>query len=571
MAGFISFGQVAGAFVDSLKSNVLLCALSFVLISAGVSNVSLYIFSPCCFNVTNGISLKSTSILTMTDLSDWHSQRRNDFTQLQGEKTSPGPSLSKSPSNQASADSSYEVLEQTPRRSNRRVKPIQEQCLTSTPVKASSLKILSNLTRQCSKVQKISVSKSLRKKSKPRQSLTKQSCISTNQSKHGSNTTKQHFKEQTQRFRPTLNLDSSSSGEQDESLPSSDLSIELSIHEEPQLQDSIQEEEDSQEEEDEDFPSFLIKTKSLSITEGGFVWYKLRKFPFWPAMVKSVNHKMKRASILLVDETLIRQQKRGFLVALKTLKPYECEEFNELICKAKEKYDVAIQWSVDLIEDYIMRKGVGSFSGSFLEYYSHNISHPVRRKYQANVEMLTFANDVVMEGSLPADDLEESLNEQEDNRKHLKRLLPDRTHAAHNRANEKLVQFIVKQGMVDKHLVAIMCGQQQSKWLQLFLSTRRRRVVNIYLEDDDQLDLVYKYLCELYTTTAQSDACFERIKSIHHVPFVLDVLLPEAIIHAIAGVDKISLLKAEEKYMTGRRITNRERQEFDMMIEQQKT
>lgn len=377
--------------------------------------------------------------------------------------------------------------------------------------------------------------------------------------------------EQTQRCRPRLNFDFSGSGEQDESLPSSDLSIELSLHEEPQPRDSFPEDDESQEEEEEDFPSFLMvkTTSSSSITKGGFVWYKLRKFPFWPALVKSVNHKMKRASIMVVDDKLI-QQKKGFLVALKTLKPYECEEFNELICKAKEKYDVDIQWSIELIEDYIMRKGIGSFSGSFLEYYAHDISYPVRRKYQANAERLTFANDVAMEGSLLADDLEDSFNElQEEDMKHLKRLLPDRTHAAHNRANEKLVHFIVKQGMVDQHLVAVMCGQQPSKWLRLFFTARNRRVVNIYLEDDEQLDQVYRYLSKIYTTTTETDTCLERLKSIDRVPFVLDVLLPEALIHAIAGVDNISLIKAEEKYLKGRRISNRERQEFDLMIEQQ--
>lgn len=299
------------------------------------------------------------------------------------------------------------------------------------------------------------------------------------------------------------------------------------------------------------------------------MWYKLRNFPFWPAMVKSVNHKIKRASIMVVDDKLI-QQKKGFLVALKTLKPYECQEFNELICKAKEKYEVAIQWSIDLIEDYIMRKGIGSFSGSFLEYYAHNISYPVRRKYQANAERLTFANDVVMDGSLTGDDTEDSINEQqEEDIKHLQRLLPDRTHAIHNRANEKLVHFIVKQGMVDQHLVAIMCGQQPSKWLRLFLTARRRRIVNIYLEDDEQLDQVYRYLSKLYTATAETDTCFEKVRTIDRVPFILDVLLPEAIIHAIAGVDNVCLNKAEEKYMQGRRISNRERQEFDLMIEQQ--
>lgn len=459
-----------------------------------------------------------------------------------------------------------------------------QQFVTSTPVNANSLEVLSRLNPCCpDKVKRTLDTEPSDKKSKPRNRKRSQkperfikrqaknkSNSSHSQSNHGSKTIMQaeeHFAVFTQRCRPRLNLDSSSSFEQDKSLPSSDLSIELSFCEEPGPCVSIQEEEES--EEDEDLPSFLMVNTKSSITKGGFVWYKLRNFPFWPAMVKSVNHKIKRASIMVVDDKLI-QKKKGFFVPLKTLKPYECEEFNELICKAKEKYDVAIQWSIDLIEDYIMRKGIGSFSGSFLEYCAHNISYPVRRKYQANAERLTFANDVVMEGSLTHDDIEDRIHEQqEEDNKHLKRLLPDRTHAAHNRANEKLVQFIVKQGMVDQHLVAVMCGQQPSKWLRLFLTARRRRIVNIYLEDDEQLDQVYRYLSKLYTTAAETDTCFEKVKTTDRVPFILDVLLPEAIIHAIAGVDNVSLKKAEEKYMQGRRISNRERQEFDLMIEQQ--
>lgn len=523
----------------------------------------------------------------MTDKLGWNSKRRKSIIRPQRENTSPGASLSitKSPSNLLSTDSDHEQLECTLRRSTRKIKLVEEQCVTSTPVKTNSLEGLSRFTQQCSdESQRISDTESSGNKSarnrrrsqKPRQLLKRQTCIKSNssqsQSKHAGKTkreAKEHLTEETQRCRPRLNLDKSSFGEQDDSLTSSDLSIELSLHEEPQPHNSFQEDEESQEDE-EDLPSFLmVDTKSSSITKGGFVWYKLRNFPFWPAMVRSVNHKKKRASIMFVEDKLI-QQKKGFKVALKTLKPYECEEFKELICKAKEKYDVLIQWSVDLIEDYIMRKGIGSFSGSFLEYYAHNISYPVRRKYQASAERLTFANDIVMEESLLDDDLEDSCNEQqEEEMKHLKRLLPDRTHAAHNRANEKLVQFIVKQGMVDQHLVAVMCGQQPSKWLRLFFNVRRRRMVNIYLEDDKQLDQVYWHLSKLYTTTAETDSCSEKVKSIDRVPFVLDVLLPEAIIHAIAGVDNISLTKAEEKYLKGRCISNRERQEFDLMIEQQ--
>lgn len=60
----------------------------------------------------------------------------------------------------------------------------------------------------------------------------------------------------------------------------------------------------------------------------------------------------------------------------------------------------------------------------------------------------------------PCDDhKEDSFSEQQEEvSKTSKRLLPDRTHAAHNRANEKLVHFIVKQRMVEGRLLVWFNG-----------------------------------------------------------------------------------------------------------------
>ncbi|XP_037310531.2 PWWP domain-containing DNA repair factor 3B [Pungitius pungitius] len=370
------------------------------------------------------------------------------------------------------------------------------------------------------------------------------------------------------RSRPRFELEKLDVSSHDGSLLSSDLSIELSHHEEQPPSLSSQEDEGSEEDE---LPSFLMQVdkKPPSIAQGVFVWHKIRNHPFWPALVKSVNSKQKKASIMFIDEREIHK-KKGFTVALKTLKPFDCEEANELQCKAKEKYDTAIDWALELITDYRIRIACGSFSGSFLEYFAHDMSYPVRRKYpKAASERLTIGSDAEMEAR-DDDHAEDRCSEQhEDVSRSSKRLLPDRTHAAHNRANEKLVHFIVKQRMVDQRLLAVISGQQQSRWLRSFLSASRRRVVNIYLEDDQQLDQVYWYLNELYATARTSAPLLAKMKSMERVPFVLDVLLPEAIIYAIAGVDNVTVKKAEEKYLKGRCISNRERQEFDLMIEQQ--
>lgn len=72
---------------------------------------------------------------------------------------------------------------------------------------------------------------------------------------------------------------------------------------------------------------------------------------------------------------------------------------------------------------------------------------------QAASERLTITSDSVLE-ELGDDHKEDSFSEQQGEvSRSSKRLLPDRTHAAHNRANEKLVHFIVKQRMVEGHLL----------------------------------------------------------------------------------------------------------------------
>ncbi|XP_069030290.1 PWWP domain-containing DNA repair factor 3A-like isoform X1 [Embiotoca jacksoni] len=368
--------------------------------------------------------------------------------------------------------------------------------------------------------------------------------------------------------RPRFELEQSDAAEQEESLRSSDLSIELSHYEEELPSFSLQEDEESDEDEEE-LPSFSMQVdkKPSSITEGVFVWCKFRNEPFWPALVKSVNRRQKKASIKFVDHSIV-QKKNGFTVALKSLKPFDCEEADELMCKAKEKYEKVIAWSLELITDYRFRIACGSFSGSFIEYLAHDMSNPVRRMYpQAASERLTIASESMMEE--PCDGQKEgSFSEQQKEfRRRSKRLLPDRTHAALNRANEKLVDFIVKQHMVEKHLLAVIRGQQQSRWLRYFTSANRRRIVKLYLEDDQQMDRVYCYLNELYATAVATTPRLAELKSVECVSFVLDVLLPEAIIHAIAGVDNISVKKAEEKYLKGRCLSNRERQELHMMVE----
>ncbi|XP_034384175.1 PWWP domain-containing DNA repair factor 3A isoform X2 [Cyclopterus lumpus] len=552
---------------------------------------------------------------TRTTMKGVRKTRKKQPTKTPGEKVASGSVSSQATENANAVPGSdvatvslltVGIFPSPPKRGRRRMGQTQEAHLTSTPVHSSSTDVLCSISKSpteakqveleytelitqlktsevdspCSQSNQIKTQSRRRgaNASQPRQVCKRlikeqaQTCSPTNgpaakcrrgrpQKVEKGDLQKDTTTQISKRSRPRFELEKLDAATQD-------LSIELSHHEEPLPSLSFQEDEGSEEDE---LPSFLMQVdkKPTSITGGVFVWHKFRNHPFWPALVKSVNRKQKKASIMFIDDPMIHK-KKGFTVALKTLKPFDCEEANELRCKAKEKYDAAIEWSWDLITDYRIRIACGSFSGSFIEYFAHDMSYPVRRTYpQAASERLNITSDTMME-ALCGGHKEDSLSEQhEEVGRSSKRLLPDRSHAAHNRANEKLVNFIVKQRMVDGRLLAVIRGQQQSRWLRSFRSASRRRVVNIYLEDDQQLDQVYWYLNELYATAGATAPLLAEIKSMERVPFVLDVLLPEAIIYAIAGVDNVTVKKAEEKYLKGRCISNRERQEFDLMIDRQ--
>ncbi|NWW25620.1 MUM1 protein, partial [Falcunculus frontatus] len=309
-----------------------------------------------------------------------------------------------------------------------------------------------------------------------------------------------------------------------------------------------------QEEENQD-PSHLAGNKAPDseedeepkfFEEGMLVWCKLRRYPYWPAVVKAVKRKHRRACVLFIDGTT-NEKKKGFSVSLKSLKHFDCEEKQELIERAKENYSREIEWCLQLILDYRIRVGCHSFTGSFLEYFAADISYPVRKEGYQSVVQMAFPN-AEEEG---AGESSSDTSPQKPPRK----LLPDRTRAARDRENKKLVEFIVKTKGAEEHLLGILKSGKQSRWLKKFLnSSRYMTCVETYLEDEEQLDLVVGYLKEVYR---EMDT-----KNLHQIlgdgiRFISDVLLPEAIICAIAAVDDIDYEKAEEKYIKGPPVSKR--------------
>ncbi|XP_025052193.1 PWWP domain-containing protein MUM1 isoform X3 [Alligator sinensis] len=309
-----------------------------------------------------------------------------------------------------------------------------------------------------------------------------------------------------------------------------------------------------------ELPDFQEDEEPSSIEPGMLVWCKLRRYPYWPAVVKRVSRKPKKANVLLIEGNVNFKNPKGFSTHLRNLKHFDCEEKQKLIDQAKEDYSHEVEWCIELISDYRIRVGCHSFTGSFLEYLADDISYPVRKEVNRGIVQMTFPH-------VAEEDLEESVLETPSD-KPSKKVLPDRMRAARDKANEKIVEFIVKTKGAEEHLQAILKSQKQSRWLKEFLnSSHYVTCVETYLEDEGQLDLVVNYLKKVYHET---DARNLDLVNGDRIKFILDVLLPEAVIFAISAVDDIDYKKAEEKYIKGPSVSKREREIFDEEILEQK-
>ncbi|XP_013360746.1 PREDICTED: PWWP domain-containing protein MUM1 [Chinchilla lanigera] len=312
-----------------------------------------------------------------------------------------------------------------------------------------------------------------------------------------------------------------------------------------------------EEDDDEEPPRILFYHEPRSFEVGMLVWLKYQKYPFWPAVVKSVKRREKKASVLFIERDM-NPKGRGITVSLKRLKHFDCKEKQALLDKAREDFDQAIGCCVSLITDYRVRLGCGSFAGSFLEYFAADISYPVRKSIQQDAEGTRFPQlsggdpkepegDSPLGWSLPC-----------------RKVLPDRSRAARDRANQKLVEYIVKARGAESHLHAILKNGKPSRWLKMFLgSGQYATCMETYLEDEEQLDRVVKYLQGVY-----QDMDGDRLAraSGDRIRFILDVLLPEAIICAISAVDAVDYKTAEEKYLKGPSLGYREKQIFDNQV-----
>ncbi|KAK2892488.1 hypothetical protein Q8A67_012476 [Cirrhinus molitorella] len=111
-------------------------------------------------------------------------------------------------------------------------------------------------------------------------------------------------------------------------------------------------------------------------------------------------------------------------------------------------------------------------------------------------------------------------------------------------------------------LMSIISGQKKSKWLDTFSKCSVKTVpVQVYIDNQEQVDAIYSHLSSILDSTPMHMHS-DKVK------FIMDVLFPESIICALAFVENLSILEAEEKFLRGPVIDLSEREHFDRRIEQ---
>ena len=303
--------------------------------------------------------------------------------------------------------------------------------------------------------------------------------------------------------------------------------------------------------------SMAFPEELCPIERGMLVWFKFQNNPFWPAMVKSVSPTEQTARVLLIEANM-HCEKSGIQVPLQRLKHLDYNGKEKLMKRASKVYGESVNWCFSLISNY--REGFvsGSFVGSFLDYYAADVTYPMRKAIQEGDLQMDFPK-------VNYSDLEDS--EEETSvalKRHCKRILPDWMRAAWDRANQKLVDFIMKRKGADPHLLDIVKGRKESRWLESFLNSQRYVVpIETYLEDDDQLDVVVSHLREIYKHINKKALALRRDDP---VSFFLEVLLPEAIICSTTALDGLDYKEAEAKYLQGPPVHSQEEELFDKKI-----
>ncbi|XP_067131259.1 putative leucine-rich repeat-containing protein DDB_G0290503 [Centruroides vittatus] len=340
---------------------------------------------------------------------------------------------------------------------------------------------------------------------------------------------------------------------------------------------NLDKEENSDSDLDDLPPAFDTPSKKkFGFTDDDVVWVEWKNL-HWPALVRKIYMKQKKASIMFIDSP--SSKKPGIRVPIKKISTFDNAERNkkflsagrvtshaDTLVKAVQKAEdflrkrclgvniTAAQFfgNLDDIPDYI--SDVGSSTGTPSEPDSsareRHLSEVSSSRSISPALRLTQEEQAKDTESLPGESNEgsdpEALARRKERRKH---------------QNAKLLQCI-KAGKIETHLLGVYRSTIPSERHKLFhsnVASERNKLKHVSwfgpIDDEEQQEEIYDYCLQLFKSSCEYKDTFDV------VAYMFEVWVPEAIVRAIARVRRVKMNQAENIFSRGVNWSKAEKEE----------
>ncbi|CAH1796025.1 unnamed protein product [Owenia fusiformis] len=329
---------------------------------------------------------------------------------------------------------------------------------------------------------------------------------------------------------------------------------------------------------DSDLVPFSPSKSDISrpvIAKGDLVWVKVKKVPFWPAVVKNVYKKGKRISLAFIGYEKPERYRVNY--NKQKVIPYfdvKEEQFNEFKEEAlKSHWGSDFENCLNLVEDFVRRRGLGEETRSTLEFFytdmeesdpSSDEGRELTPERQPSESRLAESGDSEEEGETEEKAAESTPTLSQ------KALI---SQSIRTKSGQKLVDFIKTDTRVKDRLMNIKQGKIESQLHQEFsapeVKKRSKILAGIGPLQEHQVEDVVMFLMEMYPKPPNKSMVCDMNTDI--MSYIQSVWYPEAVVFALTKMRGLSYSKAWERFYQGDKQTKEELEvESQILVESAK-
>lgn len=319
---------------------------------------------------------------------------------------------------------------------------------------------------------------------------------------------------------------------------------------------------------DDDLPQMTLDSGVTGpVCVGDLVWLKSRYFPFWPAIVKHVykqKGRVRKITCCFISEciessdrgkpyTTLCHKNNVLPFSIDPLQHSRLKELGMQSMYASEFY-LAVKKAEDFICQWAVEKTVTSLEffadeiGSTSTGLNGDAASPEEEVSMEDHGSPSLTEDHVSDGSISGSEAREESTMSDAQRKRIDR---------RKESGQKLIELI-KSSHTKQYLQRIWTGQLKCARHDQFrrkamLSRQQKWEMKMQghggpIGDDDQMDELVLTVADFYRS------CHPEI----NMSYVLDVLVPEAIVYALHKVRRVTKKEAEKIFQKGVRWTKEE-------------